>query len=161
MSLHWVVAADVDEVHRLLEASDRHAAASTGTEPPSRRRTSTVALVTAECVYVGHARGRPVVTVTVGQISSFDAERAGLPAARNPWYMQRLAMDPATPDKLAGFAAVRHAVSVARAGGADVLRAEANPDLTAVLRMLTAVGFRRYGTDEGGGPPRTYLQLSL
>ncbi len=68
--------------------------------------------------------------------------------------MQRLAVAPPDyPDGLVGFHAVRHAVQLAAAAGADALRAEANPDLSAVLTMLTAVGFRRYRTHNSGRAP--------
>jgi hypothetical protein len=97
----------------------------------------------------------------VGPFASFDPAEGSLPETLNPWYMQRLAVTPQSPDPLTGFHAVRHAVETARAAGADALRAQANPDLAMVLRMLTVLGFVRYGTDESGPLRRTYLQMPL
>ncbi|EID79780.1 MULTISPECIES: hypothetical protein [Rhodococcus] len=161
MALVWRTADDVVMVHRLIEASDRRAAALTGTTAPPRRQESTQRLVAAGQVQLGLVAGQPVVTVTVGPVPSFDPAEAGMPEADEPWYMQRLAVAPDYPDGLVGFHAVRHAVQLAAAAGADALRAEANPDLSAVLTMLTAVGFRRYRTHNSGRAPRTYLQLVL
>jgi GNAT superfamily N-acetyltransferase len=161
MSLVWRVADDPDVVHRLIEASDQQAAARTGTVAPLRRRESTRLLVEARVVRIGLLDRDPVVTVTVGPFPSFDPAEGNLPEAPDPWYMLRLAVAPESQDFLAGFHAVRHAVETARAGGAGALRAEANPDLAAVLQMLTVVGFVRYGTDESRPLRRTFLQMPL
>jgi hypothetical protein len=159
--LIWRAADNPDVVHRLIEASDRSAAARARIGVPKRSLETTRRLVSAGFVHLGLLGGEPVVTVTVGPVASFNPAETSLPEAPNPWYMQRLAVVPESPDPLAGFHAVRHALQCARAAGAGALRAEANPDLVAVLRMLTAVGFTRYGTDESGPLRRTFLQLSL
>ena len=160
MSLVWSVADDADVIHRLIEASDRRAAERSGTTPPARRTASTRGLVSKGFVHLGVLDGRPAVTVTVSDNPPFDPGESGLPSADEPRYMQRLAVDPDVPDKLLGFHAVRHAIEVATAAGADVLRSEANPDLEDVLRMLTALGFARFATHEGPAR-RTYLQREL
>ncbi len=155
----WRIAADDAAVHSLIEASDRAAAQRSGTPAPARRLSSTRALVAGRLVHVGTVDGVPVATVTVGPVPSFDASAEPLlPSAARPWYMQRLAVHPRCPDPLAGARAVRQAIRTAADGGADVLRAEANPDLPDVLRLLTALGFVRYGTVDTPAPRRTRLQ---
>lgn len=162
MNLDWRIADDANVVHELLEVSDVGAAERTGTTAPQRRRASTAALVENRRVWLGLLAGRPVVTVTAGPEPSFDPAAAGeLPNASAPWYMQRLAMDPDCPDRLASFHAVRHVLAVAESAGADALRAEANPRLDDVLRVLVALRFVRYKSDLKSSPPRTYLQRAL
>ena len=161
MSLVWSVADDASVIHRLIEASDKGAAERSGTTAPARRMESTRGLVSKGFVHLGVLDGRPAVTVTVGDVPPFDPDETGMPPAAAPRYMQRLAVEPDVPDKLLGFHAVRHAIAVATAAGADVLRSEANPDLEDVLRMLTALGFERFRTNEEGPARRTYMQRAL
>lgn len=160
-ALAWEQATDGAEVHRIIQASDRRAAERSGTPAPARRLASTEGLVGRGFVRLGRLDGRAVVTVTVGDTPPYDLAGTGLPPAVAPRYMQRLAVDPAATVPLVGLRAVRHAVAVATAAGGDALRAEANPDLADVLRMLLAAGFTRYGTDVAGPAPRTYLQRDL
>ncbi|MFI5907243.1 hypothetical protein [Dactylosporangium sp. NPDC051541] len=162
MNLVWRVADDPAVVHRIIEASDRRASQRSGKEPPKRRIESTRALVAAGLVHVGHLNARPSVTVTVGETAPFDVAESGLPAAEHPRYMQRLAVDPdADGALLLGFHAGRHAVAVATAAGADALRAETNPDYNDVVRMLAALGFEPYRTDDSGPQRRIYLQRPI
>ena len=164
MSTDWQLAApgpDEQAVHALVTASDQAAAARSGTQPPVRRRASTAYLVGAGAVHLARIDGVPVATVTAGPRPSFDPDAAGVPDAARPWYMQRLAVHPDCPDRLAGAQAVRRAIAAARAHGADALRAEANPELSDVLALLTLHGFVRYRTDATGATPRTFLQLAL
>lgn len=161
MTLQWAIATDEGIVHALIEASDRAAAERSGGIAPRRRRESTRYLVSRGVVHLGTAEAVPVVTVTVGPDPSFSPEQLPLPPAERPWCMQRLAVHPRCPEPLAGVQAVRYAIEVASAAGADALRAEANPDLADVLRVLTALGFTRYHTDDSAPAPRTYLQLAL
>lgn len=161
MSLTWTVADDASVIHELIEASDRRAARSSGTKPPTRRPASTEWLVTRGFTHLGRLDGRAAVTVTVSDVPPYDPEETDLPPATDPRYMQRLAVHPDAADPLLGFHAVRHAIAVATAAGADVLRAEANPDIADVLRMLTTLGFVRFGTDDSGPARRTYLQRDL
>lgn len=162
MTLQWGTADDPDVVHAIIEHSDRAAAERTGTAAPRRRIETSRRLVAARAVRLGTWDGRAVATVAVAPIPSFDPAEAGLPDLADAWYMQRLAVVPDAPDPLIGFHAVRHAVETARSGRASVLRAEANPDLDTVLRMLGAVGFVRIRTADADGPlRRTFLQLPL
>ena len=164
MSTDWQLAtpgSDEQAVHELITASDRAAAARSGTRPPTRRLASTAYLISAGAVHLARIDGVPVATVTSGPPPSFDPDEAGVPGASRPWYMQRLAVHPDCPDRLAGAQAVRRAIAAARAHGADALRAEANPDLSDVLALLALHGFVRYRTDTTGAFPRTFLQLAL
>ncbi|MFF2393280.1 hypothetical protein [Nocardia sp. NPDC058114] len=160
MTLHWRLTGEPDLVHAIIEQSDIQMAALTNTPVPQRHPESTRRLVAGGHVWLGLTDARPVVTVTVGEVSSFDADEAGMPQVETAWYMQRLAVAPGATSQLPGFHAVRHAVRRASMAGVDVLRAEANPDLP-TLSMLLKIGFDRYGTDDSGPARRTFLQLSL
>ncbi len=162
MNLVWRVADDPATVHRIIEASDRRAAQRTGKEPPQRRIESTQGLVAGGLVHLGLLNGRPAVTVTVGGNPPFDVAASGLPPADDPRYMQRLAVDPEVDGALLlGFHAGRHAIAVAGAAGADALRAETNPDYDDVVRMLAALGFQPYRTDDSGPRRRIFLQRPI
>ena len=54
MTVRWSIGTDVLQVHALIEASDRAAAARSGTAAPARRTSSTEALVRARAVRIGH-----------------------------------------------------------------------------------------------------------
>lgn len=159
--VRWQLADDDALVHGLVELSDRRAAERSSSAPPTRNPASTHWLVSQGFVHVGWLRGRAVATITVRDTPPFDLARTGLPTAERPRYMQRLAVDPDASDPLLGLRAVRRAITVASEDGADALRAEANPELVDVLRLLTAAGFSRFGTDVSGALPRTYLQRAL
>jgi hypothetical protein len=88
----------------------------------------------------------------------------GLPDRRRPAYLQRLAVSPdrLRAGSLAGVQCVARAIEIAAAGGADALRSEANPDLTAVVQILLTLGFVRYAQPPAEGPlRREYLQRDL
>jgi hypothetical protein len=164
VTIHWAMAVpgrDDRTVHELIAASDRAAAARSGTRPPVRRLDSTTYLVETGAVHLARVNGVPIATVTAGPRPSFDTAETGLPEAQHPWYMQRLAVRPDCSDPLVGVQAVRRAIAAARAHGADAVRAEANPDLTDVLTLLALHGFVRYGTNASGPARRTFLQLVL
>jgi hypothetical protein len=162
VNLVWKVADEPATVHRLIEASDLRASKRTGKAPPQRRMESTQGLVASGFVHLGLLDGRPAVTVTVGDVPPFDLAESGLPPAADPRYMQRLAVDPDVPGTfLLGFHAGRHAIAVATAAGADALRAETNPDYGDVVRMLTALGFEPYRTDDSGPRRRIFLQRPI
>jgi ribosomal protein S18 acetylase RimI-like enzyme len=161
VTLRWMIATDAAAVHELIEASDRKAAESTGTKPPIRHLESSDRLVRKGFVHIGIQGHRLSVTVTIGPEPSFAVDQDVLPTAASPWYMQRLAISPDSRDSLIGVQAVRHVISFAATHGADALRAEANPDLSRVLRMLTMLGFTRHATDLSGPLPRTYMHLML
>jgi ribosomal protein S18 acetylase RimI-like enzyme len=160
MTLYWHTARDAQTVHALVEESDRAAALRTGTPAPHRRTAATRHLVEQGSVRLGTVDGFPVATVTVGAMPSFDADAGRLPYSRTPWYMQRLAVRPGFPDPFLGLRAIRHAIERATAAGADALRAEANPDLSDVLALLTTLGFVRHATMDTA-PRRTWLQLPI
>ncbi|MEU6259174.1 hypothetical protein [Streptomyces sp. NPDC047043] len=160
MTLYWQTARDAQTVQSLVEESDRAAALRTGTPAPRRRTAATRHLVKQGSVRLGTVDGVPVATVTVGATPSFDAAVGGLSYARVAWYMQRLAVRPGIADPFLGLHAVRHAIECATAAGADALRAEANPDLSDVLALLTTLGFVRHATADTV-PRRTWLQLPI
>lgn len=160
MTVVWTIAADPSVVHRLLEDSDRAAAARSGSIAPTRRWSSTQQLVAAGLVHVGTDGGRVVATVTVGPTPTFAVDETRLTAAPNPWYVQRLAVAPDAP-ALVGLQALRRAIETARASGADAVRAEANPAIADVVALLEAHGFVRAPWMPGADPNRIHLQRSL
>lgn len=162
-ALTWETAADPDQVHTLITASDRFHAARYGLGVPARRRESTEGLVCAGFVQVLRCGPEFVATFTVTDRPPFAQDVSIFPAARHPLYLQRLAVEPLwlkrTP--LLGMRCLRRAVSYAAGLGADALRSEANPDLQATAKLLAAIGFVRYGPMSTGEPRRVYLQLDI
>ncbi len=101
-----------------------------------------------------------MATVTVGPTPPFALEETRLAAVANPWYLQRLAVAPDAPP-LVGLQALRRAIEAARAGGADAVRAEANPAIADVVALLEAHGFVRAPLIPGADPKRIHLQRPL
>ncbi|MEH1016307.1 hypothetical protein V6U90_24780 [Micromonospora sp. CPCC 206060] len=164
----WERATDVDEVHDLLCASDTHVTGRYGSPVPVRRRESTDRLVSAGEVRLLRRNGRAAATFTLTTRAPFSPawEREIYPPARRAVYLMRLSVRPdlQTDGSLIGLRCVRKAIEVAADTGADVLRSETNPDLTATLQMLFTVGFTQYGpilSDEGDRRRRIYLQKDL
>lgn len=153
--------ADEADVHALVEASDRAAAARSGSPPPVRRMDSTRYLVGQGVVQLALIDWMPMATVTAGPDRSFDPAGASLLPADRPWYMQRLAVRPGCPDPLIGAQAVRRAIAAATEHGCDALHAGANPQLADVLQLLITLGFTRGATDWSGPAPQTFLQLAI
>ncbi|GAA3728715.1 hypothetical protein GCM10022225_07600 [Plantactinospora mayteni] len=160
----WSLADDPDEVHALLLASDRHWAAGSGLPPPRRDRQATEVAVREGRVHVVREATETVAMFTLAWQPPYPLTPTGFPDRRRPAYLRRLAV---RPDRLAagslvGVQCVKRAIEVATAAGGDALRSEANPDLVAVLRLLLALGFVRYGEPPADGPlRRIYLQREL
>jgi hypothetical protein len=94
----------------------------------------------------------------------FDTAAANFPRAQKPAYLCRLAVNPAVLDggSMVGARCVRRAVELASRSGADALRSEANPDLTAVRSMLDLFGFEEHGHAQSeDGRRQVYLQKLL
>lgn len=139
----WELANDPEEVHRLLLASDVHAAG--GGHLPQRRPDSTRRLVSAGSVHGLRRAGRLVASVTLTEDPTFEPG----PQFANVTpvlYMRRLCVDPAAGDPLLGLRAARRAASLAREQGFRALRSEVNPEVLGVIRMLTSFGFRQRGS---------------
>jgi hypothetical protein len=160
MTLTWRRADDAEAVHALLLLSDQQAATMSRTPVPRRSRETTAHLVATGATYVGRDGDEVLATFSVSATPTFDPDEHGLPAVTGAWYERRLAVHPAAPS-LVGLQAVRTAIEVARDGGAEVLRAEANPDLSGVLRLLTMSGYVVLATDPDGPTRRAFLQRDL
>jgi predicted GNAT superfamily acetyltransferase len=154
----WDQVEDVDEMHALLEASDRAAAGKDGFVPVRRRCTS-ARLVQEGAVWGLHREGRLVVSVTVDEKPTFKSNEL-LSETSRALYMRRLCVAPDLGDPLLGLRAVRFVTKYARAKGYKVVRAEANPDLAAVYSLLRSVGFEQCGATKRHGPAAT-AQLEL
>jgi hypothetical protein len=155
---------DPDEVHALLCASDLVAATATGTPVPVRDMAVTRQRLGEGAVHVLRHGPVAVATFTLTATPPHGVAADAFSPARSPAYLQRLAILPGRPEEswLVGVQAVRRAVEVARAGGADVLCSQANPDLTQVREMLRMLGFVRRGevvTD--GATRRCHLEKRL
>jgi len=160
----WQVSTDPEAVHALLRASDEHHARAYGLPVPDRRPARTRQLVAAGAVQVLHDGTRPVAMFTLTGEPPFDEDLSIFPPARRAVYVQRLAIDPRSLASvpLLGARCLRRAIELARAHGADALRAEANPDLTAVAELLATFGFARCGPVRSAGRlRRVYLQKPL
>ncbi|GGZ70848.1 hypothetical protein ACFOOM_03825 [Streptomyces echinoruber] len=150
----WQTATDPAEVHALLEASDAHQAEQSGTPAPVRRFATTQSLVENGCVRLLRRDGQAVAMFTLIRRPRGDTPPDYPPASR-PAQLSRLAVAPdaLAEGSLAGVGCVREAIRLATAWGADVLRAEANPDLRATRRLLAQLGFEQCGpvhTDDTG-----------
>lgn len=138
-----------------------------GSPAPLRSRQSTASLIGAGAVHLLRRNGVAAGAFTLTPQAPFAARWAEqvFPPARQPIYLMRLAVRPElqTGGSLVGVRVLRKAIEVAADGGADALRSETNPDLTATLRMLLAVGFTQYGPVLTGqdGRRRVYLQREL
>ncbi|HTX63152.1 MAG TPA: hypothetical protein VMD28_05910 [Acidimicrobiales bacterium] len=143
----------------MLLASDLHAAGDG--RPPQRSLDSTRRLVSVGAVHGLRREGRLVVTVTLTEDRTFEPgpECADVTPVL---YMRRLCVDPAIGDPLLGLRAARRATSLAREQGFRALRAEVNPEVPGVHRMLTSLGFRqRGGVALDGEIPAVQMELLL
>ncbi|WP_338597087.1 GNAT family N-acetyltransferase [Saccharopolyspora sp. SCSIO 74807] len=163
MAEAWETAQDPAAVHALLCTSDRHQAQRYGSAAPDRRVESTRRKVAAGMVRVLSFDGVPVGMFTLGAEPTFDLAEAELPPARSPLYLSRLAVSPEVLSRGVGMRCVRKAIELARAAGADVLRSEANPELTGTYELLGELGFVQHGPllRNGSGVPRIHLQRPL
>jgi aldose 1-epimerase len=156
----WETATSATEVHDLLTSCDAHQAARSGTRAPVRRLEVTEQLVRDGAVRVLRHGARPVAmfTLTSGPGKHPPAD---CPAAGRPAYLSRLAVAPEllTVGSLVGVRCVRKAIGTAAATGADVLRAEANPDLRETRALLDRLGFVQHGPVYVTGTGRRYVQL--
>lgn len=163
MTWSWEVATDATTVHELLCACDRHTAVPAA-PAPVRNPETTRARVREGAVHLLRHGGQAVATFTLTWSPPFTADPSVFPPARKPAYLGRLAVHPAWLEggTLAGVQCLRRAGEVARAGGADVLRSEANPDLRSIRALLDLLGFVEHGSaQDPDGRRRVYLQQVL
>lgn len=159
----WETAADADEIHALLCASDR-SVATPEAPAPQRNRDSTHRLILAGATQVLRRDGVAVASFNLLDTPPFDESYGHFPPARHPLYLGRLAVDPAWTGSgsLIGAQCVRCAIEMARAAGADALRAETNPDLIRMRALLGTFAFAEYGAmSDPDGRRRVCLQLSF
>jgi hypothetical protein len=161
----WEVAADADVVHDLLCASDRYQAERFHSPVPQRNPATTASRVRDGLVHLLRVGGAAAAMFTLTRTPAFDEPPGVFPAAANPAYLSRLAVRPdlVAASSLAGPLCLRRAMALARERGADVLRAEANPDIESTVECMTLLGFRRCATSSGGtsGPRRVHLYRTL
>lgn len=155
----WDRGGEVAEAHVLLCASDAFQAAATGTPVPRRSPTTTAAHLDAGHTWLPRHDGVAVATFTLTATPPCDLSATGFPAASRPRYPQRLAVlpDVVASGSLAGLRCLRKAVDVAEGDGADVLRAEANPDLADTLELLRLSRFRQCGDVHRDGSGRRWV----
>ena len=156
--------ADADTVHRLLEASDAYQARKYGLPLPTRSVETTRRSIRERRVHLLERDGEAVGMFTLGREPTFAEPLSTFPPRRNPYYLQRLAIQPAESERgsLVGVRCLRRALDLARAAGADAVRCEANPDLRSTLELFELFDFRRHGrASESSGLRRIYLQNDL
>jgi GNAT superfamily N-acetyltransferase len=160
-ALRWEAATDADEIHALLCASDQ-SVATLQAPAPQRNRDTTRRLVRAGATQVLRGDGGAIASFNLLDAPPFDESYGHFPPARRPLYLGRLAVRPESTDSLVGAQCVRRAIELARAAGADALRAETNPDLVRMIGLLRAFGFVEYGgMADPDGRRRSCLQLSF
>jgi hypothetical protein len=162
--LVWEVATDADEVHELLCRSDLYQAERFASSVPRRNPATTEFRVRNGLVHLLRSEGRVAAMFTLTEVPAFEAPPGVFPAARSPAYLSRLAVRPdLAAASLAGPLCLRRAMTLARERGADVLRAEANPDLESTVECMVLLGFRRCAavSDDGAGPRRIHLYRVL
>ncbi|ARF59206.1 hypothetical protein B1H19_03025 [Streptomyces gilvosporeus] len=141
---------------------DVHTARRYGTPVPQRDPQTTTRRVRTCCVHALRRSAGLAAMFTLTWQPPFAQDAAVFPAAQKPGYLSRLAVAPEllSQGTLLGARCVRRALEVAAEAGADVLRCEANPDLTATLELLLRLGFRQAGStlDDGAGVRRVHLQ---
>jgi hypothetical protein len=163
-SWSWQVGTDVAAIHALLRASDAHHAAVHGLPTPARRLSTTRRLVESGAVQTLRHGPALVGMFTLTSEPPFTQDASIFPRARRPAYLQRLAVAPdwLSSVPLVGVRCLRRAVQVATTQGADALRAEANPDLTATAALLVTFGFVPCGSVRAAdGLRRVYLHKDL
>lgn len=143
----WEVASDAQAVHALLATSDAYAASRHDLPLPERSMASSERSVAAGAVHLLRRGGRPAAMFTLSEQVPQSAFDVDYPTANRPVYMRRLAVDPdaLASDGLLGVHTLRRIVEVATAMGADAIRAETNPDLAGIVRLLQQFGFQQYG----------------
>ncbi|MFF1542315.1 hypothetical protein [Streptomyces sp. NPDC058291] len=161
----WEVATDADEVHELLCASDRCQAERFASPVPRRNPATTEFRVRNGLVHLLRSEGRAAAMFTLTEAPTFDVPPGVFPAARSPAYLSRLAVRPdlVAAASLAGPLCLRRAMALARERGADMLRAEANPDIESTVECMVLLGFRRCAAvpDDDAGPRRIHLYRVL
>ncbi|MGY0236072.1 hypothetical protein [Longispora urticae] len=157
----WERASDAPVVHELLCASDAHHAAATGTAAPVRRPGTTAGLVAARSVWLLLRDDHPVGMFTLTDTPPEDVDRACFPPAARPRYLRRLVVAPGeiVAGSLVGVSCLRMALQVAAEQGADAVRAEAHPDLTGSVELLTRHRFVRCGQVHGDDTGRRWIHL--
>ncbi|MGW2280438.1 hypothetical protein [Streptomyces sp. NPDC001770] len=161
MSDVWETATDPAEVHALLTACDAAEARRSGTAAPARRELTTERLVREGAVHLLRGEtGAAGAMFTLTSAPRFQ-EPTDYPHASRPTYLSRLAVAPAlsATGTLVGVRAVRKAVELATALGADALRSEANPDLVRTRALLDQLGFVQHGPVHRAETGRRYVHL--
>ena len=159
----WEVALDVQEVHNLLCACDAYFA-TTAVPAPTRNLDTTARRVTGGSVHLLRQNGCAVAMFTLTSEPPFDESKIRWPKARNPVYVSRLAIEPKqlAEGTILGLRCYRRVFELALREGADVVRLEANPDLTRVKELLDILGFVRCtSVSESEGLKRIYLQKPI
>lgn len=94
----------------------------------------------------------------------FDASVAAWPPARKPAYVSRMAVTPALLESgtILGLRCYKRAFELAADQDVDVVRLEANPELSRIGELLRKLGFERAGNRTGeDGLKRVYLYRNL
>lgn len=159
----WSVAKNSSEIHELLKNCDL-ANTIDGSSPPLRSLKTTYNHVRAERVHELRLNGALVGAFTLSTNPPSGFSTKFFPDASSPYYLQRLIIAPKwlSNGGLIGIQLARKACDICKERGADVLRAEINPDLTSVAKLLLSLGFAQCGpTLEIRGRRKAYIQLLL
>ncbi|MCL6297918.1 hypothetical protein [Streptomyces kronopolitis] len=161
----WEVAADAGEVHELLCASDRYQGERFHSPVPRRNPATSASLVHDGLVHLLRDGASAAAMFTLTRTPAFEEPPGVFPAAADPAYLSRLAVRPdlVTAASLAGPLCLRRAIALAGERGADMLRAEANPDIESTVECMALLGFRRCAApfEETAGPRRIHLYRLL
>jgi hypothetical protein len=160
---YWEIATDPGEVHRLLCACDAYQA-TPEVPAPERSIGTTVRRVADGSVHLLRCRGVAVAMFAFTWEAPFSESRAHFPPARRPAYVSRLAVSPRWLEQgtVLGARCYRRVFRLAVAGGADVVRLEANPDLRRMPALLRTLDFTPFGGfADSQGRRRVYLQKLL
>lgn len=159
----WKLASDDRPIHELLCDSDSYHATMQA-PAPMRNQGTTRKHILAGAVHALYQNGVLVGTFTLTETPPRGFCMDVFPKAPRAMYLQRLAVHPdwLERDALVGVCCVRRACEVARERKANVLRAEANPDINRVWRLLKVLGFEQIGPIlEERGRRKAYLQRTL
>ncbi|RON88403.1 GNAT family N-acetyltransferase [Pseudomonas fluorescens] len=143
----WQVATDYLKAHEWLCASDRYHA--TAVSPaPQRNPETTRRHVLAGVVHELYQGGALVGTFTLTDAAPHGMDPQVFGEERPAVYLQRLVVAPDALEQgaLVGLRCVTRACELARSRRAEVIRAEVNPALQHVYKLLLALGFKQVGT---------------
>lgn len=164
-SLHeiyvWQMASNVDEIHCFLEKSDQF---NSSEQFPAPQRNIEISrrTIAQQLVYVLRYGQDLAGMFTLSPFPLFEADLTIFSPTEKPAYMARLAIKNDSNDRAyLGIQCVRKAIVIAKELNYEYLRCEANPDFTAVVKMLMLLGFEKCGNIISGEFRKIHLQKKI